>query len=95
MGEGKGSGPIRMEDLDNFDKLLESVGSFEKLFDQGRDLGFNVEEQVERVFRADSRLFRIVGFKVLKMRGGIAELRFPYTKAITRRGGIVHEGVGL
>ena len=95
MGEGKGSGPIRMEDLDNFDKLLESVGSFEKLFDQGRDLGFNVEEQVERVFRADSRLFRIVGFKVLKMRGGIAELRFPYTKAITRRGGIVHGGVVL
>ena len=94
MSEGKGSSPIQMEDFD-FDKILKSVGSFEKLFKQGRELGFNVEEQVERVFRADSKLFRIVGFKVLKMRGGVAELRFPYSKAITRRGGIVHGGVVL
>ena len=95
MSDGKGPSPIRLEDLDNFDKILENVGSFEKLFEKGRELGFNVEEQVERVFRADSELFRIVGFKVLKMRGGIAELRFPYSEAIARRGGIVHGGVVL
>ena len=95
MGRGSGSSPFRIEGLDNFDKLLKSVGSFEKLFEQGSDLGFNVEELVERVFRADSKLFRIVGFKVLKMREGVAELRFPYSKAITRRGGIVHGGVVL
>jgi len=95
MDKGNSLRPLRIKGLNNFDKLLESVGSFEKLFEQGRDLGFNVEEQVERVFRADSKLFRIVGFKVLKMKGGVAELRFPYSKAITRRGGIVHGGVVL
>jgi len=84
-----------MKDFGDFDKILKSVGSFEELFKQGRELGFDVEEQVESVFRADSELFRIVGFKVLKMRGGVAELRFPYSKAITRRGGIVHGGVVL
>ncbi len=81
--------------MDNFDKILKSAGSFEKLFKQGKDLGLNVEEEVERVFRADSELFRLVGFRVLKMRGGVAELRFPYSRAITRRGGIVHGGVVL
>jgi acyl-CoA thioesterase len=95
MGERKESSPIRIEDSDNFDRLLERIGSFEKLFEQGRGLGFNVEEQVEKVFRADSKLFRLVGFEVLKMKGGVAELRFPYSKAITRRGGIVHGGVVL
>jgi uncharacterized protein (TIGR00369 family) len=95
MDKGNSLRPLRIKGLNNFDRLLESIGSFEKLFEQGRDLGFNVEEQVERVFRADSKLFRIVGFKVLKMKGGVAELRFPYSKAITRRGGIVHGGVVL
>ena len=95
MGDGTDLGPIRIEDLDNFDALLQKVGSFEKLLEQGRETGFNVEEQVERVFRADSELFRTVGFHVLKMKAGVAELRFPYSKAITRRGGIVHGGVVL
>lgn len=81
--------------MDNFDELLERVGSFENLFDQGRKVGFDVEKQVERVFRGDSELFKMVGFEVLKMRGGVAELRFPYSRAITRRGGIVHGGVVL
>jgi acyl-CoA thioesterase len=95
MSRGKDSSPIRIEDSNDFDELLERAGSFEKLFEQGRELGFNVEEQVEKVFRADSALFRIVGFEVLKMREGVAELRFPYSKTITRRGGIVHGGVVL
>ena len=88
-------GPIRLEDLEDFDKLLQRVGSFERLFEQGRGMGFNVEEQVERIFRADSELFRTVGFKVLKMKEGVAELSFPYRKAITRRGGLIHGGVVL
>jgi acyl-CoA thioesterase len=95
MGEGEDPSPIRLEDLQNFDALLERVGSFERLFEEGRKLGLDVEEQVERVFRADSELFRTVGFEVLKMREGVAELRFPYNKSITRRGGIVHGGVVL
>ena len=95
MGERGDPAPIRIEDLANFDVLLEKVGSFERLFDEGRKMGVNVEEQVERFFRDDSELFKIVGFHVLKMEGGVAELRFPYSKAITRRGGIVHGGVVL
>ena len=95
MGEGEDPDPIRAEDLKDFDGLLDRVGSFEKLFAQGRELGFNVEELVEKIFREDSSLFRTVGFQVLRMKEGVAELRFPYSEAITRRGGIIHGGVVL
>jgi acyl-CoA thioesterase len=95
MGEEIDQSRIRIEDLENFDELLARVGSFERLFEEGGKMGLNVEEQVERVFRADSELFRTVGFEVLKMRDGVSELRFPYSKRITRRGGIVHGGIVL
>ena len=77
----------------SFDELLNTVGSFRKLFALGRKQGVNVEAELERAMAADSELFRIVGFKVVKARNGRAELSFPYSKAITRRGGMLHGGM--
>ena len=95
MGGRKDPGPTRLGGVDGFARLLKRAGSYESLFEEGRKMGLNVEEHVEKVFRADCELFKVVGFEVLKMRGGVAELRFPYTKGITWRGGIVHGGIVL
>jgi len=77
----------------SFDELLSEVGSFRKLFALGRKQGVDIEAELERAMTADSDLFKIVGFKVVKVRTGRAELSFPYSKAVTRRGGLVHGGI--
>ncbi|MDG6898230.1 MAG: PaaI family thioesterase [Nitrososphaerota archaeon] len=41
----------------------------------------------------ESELFRIVGYRVEKIEEGRAELSFPFSRAIARRGGMVHGGV--
>lgn len=41
----------------------------------------------------DSELFGTVGYKVVKIQKGNAELSFRISKAISRRGGIVHGGI--
>ena len=45
--------------------------------------------------RAAREHYLMAGIDVLTIRGGVAELRFPYTKGITRRGGYVHGGIVL
>ena len=77
----------------SLDELLREAGSFRKLFALGRKQGADVEAELESAMAADSELFRIVGFKVVKVRSGRAELSFPYSKAVTRRGGMVHGGI--
>jgi len=77
----------------SFDQLLKEVGSFRKLFALGRKQGVDIEGELERAMAVDSELFKIVGFKVVKVRSGRAELSFPYSKAVTRRGGMVHGGI--
>ena len=77
----------------SFDELLNEVGSFRKLFALGRKQGVDIEAELERAMAADSELFTIVGFKVVKVRAGRAELSFPYSNAVTRRGGMVHGGI--
>ncbi|HYA56386.1 MAG TPA: PaaI family thioesterase [Nitrososphaerales archaeon] len=77
----------------SLDELLREVGSFRKLFALGRKQGADVEAELESAMAADSELFRMVGFKVVKVRSGRAELSFPYSKAVTRRGGMVHGGI--
>jgi len=77
----------------SFDELLDEVGSFKKLFALGRKQGVDIEAELETAMATDSELFKIVGFKVVKVRSGRAELSFPYSKAVTRRGGMVHSGV--
>jgi len=77
----------------SFDELLKEVGSFRKLFALGRKQGVDIEAELERAMAVDSDLFTIVGFKVVKVRSGRVELSFPYSKAVTRRGGMVHGGI--
>ena len=77
----------------SFDELLNEVGSFRKLFALGRRQGVDIEAELARAMAADSELFTIVGFKVVKVRSGRAELSFPFSKVVTRRGGMVHGGI--
>jgi len=77
----------------SFDDLLREVGSFRELFVLGRKQGVDIEAEVERAMAVDSDLFTIVGFKVVKVRSGRVELSFPYSRAVTRRGGMVHGGI--
>ena len=77
----------------SFDALLDEVGSFRKLFELARKQGADVEGELERAMAADSGLFTNVGFRVVKVRSGRAELSFPLSKAVTRRGGMVHGGI--
>lgn len=60
-----------------------------------RESGANLEEVVQRALRVDNPLFKIVGYTVLKMGEGIVELSFPFSRAISRRGGMVHGGVTM
>jgi len=77
----------------SFDALLNEVGSFRKLFAMARKQGADVEGELERAMAMDSLLFTTVGFKVEKVRSGRVELSFPFSKAVSRRGGMVHGGI--
>ena len=55
----------------------------------------SLEGEVQRVLQADSELFRLVGYKVLRIRSGLVEMSFPYSRAIARRGEMVHGGVTM
>jgi acyl-CoA thioesterase len=79
----------------SFDELLKRAGGFEQLFKEAREGGVNLEREVQRALRKDSLLFRTVGYTVLKMGDGMVEVSFPFSRAITRRGGIVHGGVTM
>jgi acyl-CoA thioesterase len=76
-----------------FDQSLAKVGSYKKLFALARRQGVNVESELERAMAVESDLFTTVGFKVLKVGRGRVELSFPFSRAVARRGGIVHGGV--
>jgi len=77
----------------SFDELLNDVGSFRKLFALARKQGVNVEEEMERAMSVDSELFTATGFRVVRVGRGRAELSFPFSKRVSRRGGMVHGGV--
>ncbi len=77
----------------SFDQLLREVGSFKKLFALARKQGADVEAELERAMAVDSELFTTVGFRVVKVGRGRVELSFPFSKAASRRGGMVHGGV--
>ena len=79
----------------SLDELLNQAGGFAELFRQARESGANPEEEVQRALRADSALFKMVGCTVLKIGEGIVELSFPFSRAVSRRGGMVHGGVTM
>ncbi len=52
-----------------------------------------MEEALNRLMYSESPLFEKSGFKVLKLGEGYAEIGFPMSDDIRRRGGVVHGGV--
>jgi uncharacterized protein (TIGR00369 family) len=78
----------------SFESLVEKAGSFKALFARLKASGENVEEQVQQAFE-DSRIFKFVGFGVVKVDEGSVRMSFPFSENITRWGGMVHGGVGM
>jgi uncharacterized protein (TIGR00369 family) len=77
----------------NFEELLASSGGFKGLFELAKKNGLSPEKEIETFLREESGLFAIAGFSVEKLGDGYAELGFPYSKDISRHGGMVHGGV--
>jgi uncharacterized protein (TIGR00369 family) len=77
----------------SFDQLLGRAGGFRDLFEGAREAGVNVESEVQKAMSIDGGLFGTIGYEVVKVGKGRAELRFPLSRAVARRGGMVHGGV--
>ena len=77
----------------SFEDLLKEAGSFKSLFELARKNGVNVEQEMQSAMSMDSELFRTVGYKVVAVGEGSAELSFAFGSAIGRRGGMVHGGI--
>ena len=77
----------------SFDELLKDAGTFRNLFSAARKRGVKAEELIQTAMDIDSELFRTMMYKVVKMEEGRVELSFPFTKAIARRGSMVHGGM--
>lgn len=77
----------------SWEQLLEEMGSFRKLFLAARRAKTDVEAEVQRAMSHDSELFGTIGYKIEKIREGIAELTFSSSRAIQRRGEMVHGGI--
>lgn len=77
----------------SFEDLISKAGSFVNLFRLAREAGTNIEEELQKAMSLDSDLFRQVGYRVSRLGEGTAELTFPYSEVVSRRGGIVHGGI--
>ena len=77
----------------SFEKLLDEAGSFRNLFAMARKGGVNIEAEMQAAMRWDSELYSTVGYKVEKLEEGRAELSFPFSRVIGRRGEMVHGGI--
>jgi uncharacterized protein (TIGR00369 family) len=77
----------------SLDQLLDEIGSFKKLLVLARERGANAESKLERAMAGEGELFTTAKFRVLKLGRGRAELSFPFSKAVARRGGKVHGGI--
>lgn len=76
-----------------FEDLLDQAGNFRALFARAKEGGSDVEAELQAALIWDSELFQTVGYKVLRVGEGEAELTFPFSKPISRRGDMVHGGI--
>ncbi|MEM0321277.1 MAG: PaaI family thioesterase, partial [Thermoprotei archaeon] len=53
----------------------------------------SVEDALNAIMYAESPLFAKAGFRVVKLGDGYAEISFPMSDYIKRRGGMVHGGI--
>ena len=77
----------------SFEELLDQAGSFKSLFAAAKRGGADVQAEVQKAMTWDSDLFRTVGYKVERVGNGRAQLSFPLSRAISRRGNMVHGGI--
>ena len=77
----------------SFEHSLDQAGSFRNLFAIARKGGADVQAEVQKAMTWNSELFRTVGYKIVKVGDGRAELSFPFSRTIARRGNIVHGGI--
>ncbi len=77
----------------SFEHLLDQAGSFRNLFAVAKKGGADVQAEVQKAMTWNSELFRTVGYRIVKVGNGRAELSFPFSRAIARRGKIVHGGI--
>ena len=77
----------------SFERLLDQAGSFRNLFAVAKRGGADVQAEVQKAMTWNSELFRTVGYRIVKVGNGRAELSFPFSRAIARRGDIVHGGI--
>jgi uncharacterized protein (TIGR00369 family) len=77
----------------SFEQLLDQAGSFKRLFAMAKKGGADVLAEVQKAMTWDSELFRTVGYRVVKVGNGKAELSFPFSRAIARRGSMIHGGI--
>jgi uncharacterized protein (TIGR00369 family) len=77
----------------SFEQLLDQAGSFRNLFVMAKKGGADVLAELQKAMTWDSELYRAVGYRVEKVGNGRADLSFPFSKAIARRGAMVHGGI--
>lgn len=77
----------------DFEELLDQAGSFKGLFAMARKGGADVQAEIQKAMMWESELFRTVGYRVVKVGNGKAEFTFPFSKAVSRRGDMVHGGI--
>lgn len=76
-----------------FEDLLGKAGSYRNLFAMAKKGGAHIEAEMQKAMTWDSELWRTVGYEVVSVGKGRAEISFPFKKAISRRGGMVHGGI--
>lgn len=67
--------------------------SFKSMIEEIRSSGGSVEEVFTRIMWSESPLFGRLGVRLTRLGDGVAELSFPMSDEIRRRGGVVHGGM--
>ncbi len=78
-----------------FDDEVRAAGGFRQLFERWRSEGKNVAEEVNRYFSEETGIYGALGFKVIEVGDGRAELEFPFSHMASGRRGRPHVHGGV
>lgn len=73
--------------------MSQNTRSLRALIQQIRSSGGSVEETFTQMIRSGNPLFGRIGLRLEKLGDGLAEISFPMSEEIKRRGGMVHGGI--
>jgi uncharacterized protein (TIGR00369 family) len=68
-------------------------GTIWSMLEEAKRNGGSVEDALNTLMYAESPIFAKAGFRVVKLGEGYAEISFPMSEEIRRRGGMVHGGI--